>query len=169
MRPNHFVPARKRGSERKKGEIMGVTWTVIPLLPDKRDAIAAWLRSLDIACPAGAGRYPSLRELRAVLDHLEGYSISYSTDALGNWFADIVQADQADGDWAYLVVNDYNGNETTPQTFWFERGAPRVMLLILQRLARVCGPLMLVPDTGELPVVVTLDLDLVQALRVWDS
>ena len=150
---------------------MGVICVVIPVLGQHRDEIETWLSSLDVACPEGVGRYPSLQELRAVLDHLDGYTVSYSTDRAlpGHWYADIVQADQEDGDWAYIVVNDYTGDETATAEFWFERGAPRVMLRILQQLASVCGPLMLVPDSGALPVVVTPDLDLGQSLLVWES
>jgi hypothetical protein len=150
---------------------MGVMYVVIALLPEHRDEIEAWLRSLDIACPEGEGRYPSLQELRAVLDHLDGYAISYSTDPvfLGNWYADIVRADQRDGNWALIVANDYNGNETDTHEFYFERGAPRVMLPILQRLVTACGPLILLPDTGALPVVVTSELDLDQAVHELES
>jgi hypothetical protein len=154
----------------KRGDVMGVLYTVIPLLPDHRDELEDWLRSLNMASPADAGRYPSLQELRSVLDHLEGYSIRYSTSRVlpGHWYADIVQADQRNGEWAFIVVNDYTGMETDAYKFGFERGAPRLMLLILQRVASLCGPLLVVPDTGALPIIVTPDLDLDQALHTWE-
>jgi hypothetical protein len=157
-----FLPARQ------KGEIMGVIWTVVPLLAERRDDYAAWLReSYDIACPAGVGRFPTLPELHAVLDHLEGYTSSWRTGKRGYWYADTVEADTVDGESADMLFID--DNETATYGLGFQRGTPRLMLLILQRLARECGLLMLIPDTGELPVVVTADLDLDQTLLEWEG
>jgi hypothetical protein len=118
------------------------------------------------------GRYPILQELRAVLDHLDGYTVSYNTSARGNWDAKIVPADQGDDEWVFIEVNNYTGNETDAHDYDFsfaQRGDMRLILLILQRLARVCGPLMVLEDTGALPVVVTPDLDPDQALLRWGS
>lgn len=147
---------------------MGVLYVVIPLLPEQKDEMGVWLHSLGIACPEGEGRYPSIQELRSVLEHLEGYTIHYSTGS-GHWYADVAQTDQVNSDWASLVVNDYSGNDADSHAFYFERGAPPLMLLILQRLVSICGPQLLLPDTGALPLVVTPELDLHQALHVWDS
>lgn len=145
---------------------MGVIYTVIPL-PDEKDEIVAWLHSLGVSCPVGEGRYPSIQELRSVLDHLDGYTIRYSTGQ-GHWYADVSQTGRVTSDWAFLVVSDYSGNDADSHEFWFERGSPLVMMLILQQLARACGPLILLPDTGDLPLVVTPELDLDQALHAWD-
>lgn len=150
---------------RKRGKTMGVLHVVLPLLPEEKDELEVWLHSLGLACPEGEGRYPSIEELRAVLEHLEGYTIHYSTGS-SHWSAEVAQADQLNGDWAYLVVKDYSGNDTDSHSFCFERGAPPLMLLIVQRLASICGPQILLPDTGDLPVVVTPELDLHQALHV---
>jgi len=150
---------------------MSVMYVVIPLLPGRRADIESWMCSLDIACPEGNGRYPTLQELREVLDHLDGYTISYSMSRVfpAHWYADIVRADHKNGDWAFIVVNNYNGDETDTHEFYFERGAPRVMLPILQQLVPRCGPLILLPDTGAPPVVVTSQLDIDQATHELES
>jgi hypothetical protein len=153
--------------ENKKGEAMGVNYIVLALLPNEKDRIVAWLSELGIACPAGESRYPSIEELRSVLDHLEGYTICYNTK-IGDWYADISQTDLVAGDWTVLLVSNYKGNDPDPHEFSFRHGSPLLMLRILQRLARTCGPLILFPDTGDLPLVVTPELDLTQALHAWD-
>jgi hypothetical protein len=149
-----------------KGATMGVIYIVLPLSHEE-DEIISWLHSLRLTCPPDEGRYPTIEELRFVLDHLDGYSIHYSTGA-GHWYADVSPTDQVTSDWACIVVDNYHDNDTDSHDFYFERGSPRVMLLILQRLTRMCGPLILLADTGDLPMVVTADLDLDQALHAWD-
>jgi hypothetical protein len=148
---------------------MSVIYGVIPMLADRKDELAAWLRSLDVACPEGTGRYPSIQELRTVLDQLDGYTVRCSTGALGHWYAEVSPADRATSDGADIVVSNFSGNEADPHEFYFVHSSRRVILLIVQRLASLCGPLMVVPDTGDLPVVVTPDLDLEQALLAWKS
>ena len=147
---------------------MGVIYIVLPLLPDEKDAIVAWLRSLSIACPGEEGRFPSIEEIRSVLDHLNGYTTHYSTGS-GHWYAEIAQTDRGNGDWAFLVVDNYSGTDADSHAFYFERGSPRLMVLLLRQLASACGPLILLPDTGNLPVIVTPELDLDLALRTWES
>jgi hypothetical protein len=147
---------------------MGVLSVVIPLLPEEKDEIRVWLHSLGMACPEGEGRYPSIAELRSVLERLEGYTIHYTVGA-SHWSADVAQRDQVNDDWAALVVKDYSGNDADSHAFCFERGAPPLMLLIVHRLASICGPQLLLPDTGAPPFIVTPELDLYQALREWDS
>jgi hypothetical protein len=155
---------------------MGELYVVMPLSDptDFLDAqgITAWLRSLEIACPSACGRFPTLQELRAVLDHLEGFTIHYNTGP-GHWSADIVEEgrDGCDGessyDWAYIVADTFDGDETRPQSFYFDPGAPRLMLMILRYLAAVCGPQLQLPTESGLPVVVTADLDLQDTLAAW--
>jgi len=159
---------------------MGELHVVMPLndLGDFSDAqrVSSWLRSLGIACPTAQGRYPTLQELRAVLDHLDGFTVRYSTGP-EHWSADIVEEGRGgcagDGestyDWAYLVVGNFHNDETRPQSVYFDPGAPRLMLMILRRLAAVCGPQLLLPTGGELPVVVTADLDVESTLTTWPS
>jgi hypothetical protein len=157
---------------------MGELYGVMPLndptdFPDSQ-GITAWLRSLGIACPTAAGRFPTLQELRTVLDHLVGFTVRYSTGP-GHWSADIVEAGRegCDGestyDWAHIVVATFHGDETQPQSFYFDPGAPRLMLVIVRQLAAVCGPQLLLPTESELPVVVTADLDLQATLAAWPS
>jgi hypothetical protein len=153
---------------RRKGAIMGVLSIVFPL-SHQQEELVSWLHSLHLACPPGEGRYPTLEELRLVLDHLDGYTTRYSA-GLSHWYAEVFPTDQVtSSDSASIVVNDYHNNDADPHEFCFERGSPHVMLLILQRLARLCGPLILLADTGALPVVVTADLNLDQTLQEWDS
>jgi hypothetical protein len=157
---------------------MGELYVVMPLNDPKNfsdaQGIIAWLRSLGIACPTATSRFPTLQELRAVLDHLEGFTVRYSTGP-GHWSADIVEEgwDGCDGessyDWAYIVAGTFRGDETRPQSFYFDPGAPRLMHMILRHLAAVCGPQLLLPTEDELPLVVTADLDVQDTLAAWPN
>lgn len=141
---------------------MGVLYSVFRL--GEHEEMASWLRSFGIACPPGHSRYPTVDELRHVLDQLEGYATEYSIDRLGHWYASVYGPHDAH---AFLVVPDYHGADDRPHAFHFEKGSKEVNLLILKQLAEICGPLVIVPDTGSDPIVVTPDLDIDQAIQVW--
>jgi hypothetical protein len=67
-----------------------------------------------------------------------------------------------------LNVDKFNGGEDEPHSIWFEKGTPSLILEIVRRLARECGALVVVPDTGDAPIAVTGN-DLVEKLlREWE-
>jgi hypothetical protein len=111
---------------------MGVLRTVIPL--DAR--CAEWLDSEGIAHPDSSptDRRPTPR-------------------ASGEWHATIEACDPADPSWTVLRISDYH-DEDSPHDLCFHKGFPEVVLLVVERLARFCGPLVVVNDSGSPPVVV---------------
>jgi hypothetical protein len=117
---------------------------------------------------SGAGRNLKPSEVRAVLDILSDYSISYSVSE-DNWQAEIhaAQGIRFLRPNALLNAVDYAGDEATACLFCLEKGDPRLNLLIAERLSRICGPLFLIPDTGAHPLLVTPGSDPAQLMRNW--
>ncbi|HLZ61541.1 MAG TPA: hypothetical protein VKR06_31735 [Ktedonosporobacter sp.] len=154
---------------------MSLHYFVSPVRSDER--FARWLHDFGIMLPAHMqSRFPTLREICAVLEHLEGYSCDMGTDySMGgtHWEVDIVKRGRADtqwiSEWANLCVMNYQGNDDTPLAFYFRKGFARLTLLIVQRLAQICGPLIIAPDSGFVPLLVTPDTDVDQVLRAWDD
>jgi hypothetical protein len=118
--------------------------------------------------PTKPGRNPSPKELRAALDELEGYTIDYFADR-GNWQASVEATTGLRLFRSSTLVNvvDFLGDETMPHIFYFEKGDPKLNILIVERLSRFCGPLFVFPDTGDRPLLVTPGVDPVEAVKVW--
>ena len=130
---------------------MGVIWCVFPL----DDVMQDWLRDLEIPFPRKPSRLPTGAEIKRALAELSGYQVQITENGLGaHWEADIVGPRGADEDgWALLRILKYAG-EDQPQELYFEKGCEPIMVAILSRLTPVCGPLALLPDTGDPPSVI---------------
>jgi hypothetical protein len=130
---------------------MGVLWIVLPL----DEPIKRWLDNLGISFPAKPSRFPTGTEIKTALAEMRGYDVTISDNGLGGcWEADIVDRRGADEyGWALLRILKYAGDDQ-PQELYFEKGSEAVMAAILSRITTVCGPLVLVPDTGDPPIVI---------------
>jgi hypothetical protein len=129
--------------DRKEEPGMGVTYNVISAGVVGQHAFAVEsLRYYDIVPPSASepGRNPSPQQLRAVLDELPGYKADYFVSP-GNWQASV----EATTGWrlfrseTLISVVDFRGDETMPHLFYFDKGDPRLNILIVERLSRLCG------------------------------
>jgi hypothetical protein len=148
------VSTPSRGS-RRVSEIFSVFRTGPQ---SEHEDIAIWLRSLGISCPPGRSRYPTTSELRSVLDGIEGACVEYDVSAT-TWSATVQEIDNSRGAWTVLRVPDYSGNDAVPYDFYFSGGWSEFVLLIVERVARLCGPLVVVMGSGADPIVVTPSAD----------
>jgi hypothetical protein len=65
-------------------------------------------------------------------------------------------------------VEKFKGAEDKPHPIWFEKGSPALILEILKRLAKHCGPLVVIPDTGDAPIAVTARSSIKKLLADWE-
>ena len=130
---------------------MGVLWTVWPLDDDMK----SWLDECGVEFPSVSSRFPTGREVKEVLASLSAFDVEIFANGIGgSWQASIVSKSGGDsGEWTLLNISEYSGDEE-PQRLWFEKGWESLIVSILKKLARNAGPLVLIPDTGEEPVVV---------------
>ncbi len=61
--------------------------------------------------------------------------------------------ERAESPWTVLNVSEYSGDEEQ-QELWFAKGWEEPIQQILEGLTTKCGPLVLVPDTGDEPKVI---------------
>jgi len=123
---------------------------------------------IDSASASASNNNPSPLELRAVLDDLTGYATDYQVSP-GNWQA-LVEATTGlkflrPG--TLVCVVDYQGDETKPHIFYFDKGDLKLNILIVERLSRLCGPFYIFPDTGAKPLLVTPGTDPTKAVKEW--
>ena len=134
--------------------MLNILYDVVTLYDCMQDpATLAWLVHLDLPLPATtpSGRYPSPAEIRAVIDEIPGLRVSYFvSDKV--WEA--AMTSRRDVSWATLSVRDYTGDPDNPHHFYFPAGWDEIILLVTSHLVKTCGPLVLLPDSGDLPQLV---------------
>ena len=146
---------------------MGVLYTVLPLSED----VSAWLDEIGVPYAYGPvpSRNPTVRELRDALSSMPEVRVQFDEPVVGRaWGAllDVVSSAEA-GLWTQLNVLSYQGDDQ-PHEFHFEKGWPQLILRALKCISAVTGPLVLIPDTGSDPLVVSADLDVEYSLSTWE-
>lgn len=138
---------------------MGVDYAVGPITEEAKH----WLHEQQIAFPDGPRRWPTPNELRSVLESFSGHAVSYR-DTPGGWDAEIVHSEREHaGSMANIWVTEVTGPDT-PARFSFHKPSLDLTLMILAKLSRVCGPLLLMEGSSGRAVVVTWDADVPQLI-----
>lgn len=131
-----------------------VLYDVVTLYDCMQDpATMAWLVHLDLPLPntAPPGRNPAPLEIAQVLDNIHNIRVSYLVSDKA-WEATITS--RVDVSWANLAVKDFSGDPEENHPFCFPAGWDEMILLVTSHLAKLCGPLVLLPDSGDVPQLV---------------
>ncbi len=112
-----------------------------------------WLVQSGVPLPGEipVGRYPTPNEIKTILDAIPGIRVDYRISHTV-WQASVTG--RKDVSWASLLVQDYDDDPDAARPFYFEAGWDETITLVTARLARVCGPLVLLHDSGAAPRIV---------------
>lgn len=125
------------------------------------DEARKWLRSKEISFPSRTSRWPTRAELQELLTGLRGFAVKYTDNGPGkSWDASI--SDDAPGDaecWTLLHAEPEKGDDEHT-IIHFEKGEPYLIVALLRGLSRIVGPLMLLPDVGGLPMIISPEFNL---------
>jgi hypothetical protein len=142
---------------------MGNNYSVIPT-GGLDEVSRRYLEHAGDPIPANlAGRWPTMRELRAVMETFDGYEIRYSSSG-----KDDVDIEVSGPEYAVLWVKP-GESEDAPCDFAFHKPDELLALRVLERLARICGPLVLFEASGCTSVLVTGGDDPAEAMQRWKS
>jgi hypothetical protein len=143
---------------------MGVIYIVEPF----NDEMASLLEEMGAAVPDSdkPSRNPTPTELREACAALNGFKTKFNVKAKAHWQA-LISREETD-EWTTLEVRKFSGAEDKPHSILFEKGTPRVILEVLKSLAGKCGPLVIIPDTGDPPIAVTAKSSVEKLLDEWD-
>ena len=144
---------------------MGVTYVAVPV----EGETLRWLEKLGVGIPGDLPntRLPTFRELRGALDSPTGFDIEIQFGDEGVVVALIEPAAEATkGQYTRINIFDFRGDDESC-TPVFEKGSELLIIDILSRLANTTGPVALVPDTGERPLIVASGADSHATLREW--
>lgn len=142
---------------------MGVLYSAFPLDGEVRE----WLREEGVTAPEVNGCAPTPNEIRAALDTLDHQTVSYNISE-GVWQAQIDDAaSPEEGPWTMINVLEFSDADE-PCQFYFEKGWPELIVMIAHRIAQLCGPIVIVPDTGCPPVVVESNSDIADIINTWE-
>lgn len=116
-------------------------------------ASLAWLIQSNCPLPERLphGRYPTPMEIQSVLDSLPGIRVTYRITSVV-WQSTIQS--RKDVAWAILRVQGYDGDPDQPLPFSFEAGWDELILQVTARLVPLCGPFVLLHDSGAAPWVI---------------
>jgi hypothetical protein len=146
---------------------MGVLYTVVPV----DDSITGYLRDAGIELPAASipSRNPTPKELREVVATLVDQKVTVYSPPEHSWQIMIEGRNDPDNEpWTLLNVDAFSGDETEPHSIWFEKGWASLILRVVHALSARCGPLVIWPDTGEQPIVVTAADDPDVLFATWE-
>jgi len=146
---------------------MGVLYTIVPL----DESLAAYIRDVGGVVPqwSGPSRNPTPQEVRAVCGELSDLKVTMYSPPEHAWQIMIEGFHDADDEpWTLLNVFEFNGDETQPHAIWFDKGWPSLILRIVRELSAHCGPLVIVPDTGCNPIVVSAHDDVAKLFATWE-
>ena len=144
---------------------MGVGYVLVPLDLE----LESYLHGIGVALPepGWTSRNPTPTEVRGVCSHLPGSDAEFV--CLGDgWSVDLSDAvDPQRGPWTSINVVNFSGDEDRPHVVGFSKGWPSVILQVSLGLALLCGPLILWPDTGDEPIVVTGHVPVPELMAAW--
>jgi hypothetical protein len=143
---------------------MGVFYHIEPF----DEEMALLLEEMGATVPNSAepSRNPTPAEVREVCLTLRDYTTRFNVKPKSHWQAVIQGATRGGG--TILNVEKFKGAEDKPHGIWFEKGSPGLILEILKRLSERCGPLVVVPDTGDAPIAVTAKASVKKLLNEWE-
>ena len=128
---------------------MGVMYSVFPLQAE----LCEWLDEQGVAYPDVPSRNPTLDELKAVIAARPQWHAELSAQVMGkSWNALLTGIPQAGHEpWCVLQIIALQPGENE---FYFENGDPVMILDFLIGLCKFTGPLVLISDAGDLPLLV---------------
>ncbi|MFZ6876428.1 hypothetical protein ACO0LF_30620 [Undibacterium sp. Di27W] len=131
---------------------MGILWTVWPL----DEQMKSWLVETGIDYPDTKSRFPTGIEIKSALSQLKNYDVNITDNGIGHtWQAMINKKEEAmESEWTVLNISEYSGDEH-PQKLWFEKGWESLIHQILHNIVPYCGPLVLIADSGDDPVIIS--------------
>jgi hypothetical protein len=143
---------------------MGVMYSVFPL----EEKMHGWLEEQAIAFPTALSRNPTLVELQEVIASLESHTATQSPGEVGApWEALVTRNGDANGQ-SWFVVRILHLTEGE-NDFYFDKGAPELIIEVLIRLAVKTGPLVLVSDAGDPPLVIQAGKSAKDLFQSWGS
>jgi hypothetical protein len=141
---------------------MGVIYCVFPL----DEKMADWLDREGVSHPAVKAwhRDPKPIEVLEAIRHLPGYKVEITVSGeRREWSAQIYLSD---GSWATVRISDFRSDEA-PHSISFIKGWPEIMLNIVERLTKHCGPLVIVDDSSGSPLLVLPNSEVKELIRFY--
>jgi hypothetical protein len=139
---------------------LGILYAVIPLTPD----LHGWLCELGVSFPPVlTGRDPTPREIRNATGAMRHLNVSYNGD--DRFTQACIESPCGDG--TTLNIGKQSDPDS-PCDCGFSKGSPRIIVEVVLRLSSAAGPLLLMPDTGDAPVVITPEKTIDEILAEWE-
>ena len=134
--------------------------------------IPAWLSEFGIAYASleKTGRYPTPAEIVQILAGADLIEANYPSGKTEGFSGVLITDEYLTGTTSTVLnVVEFSGNSHRPHRIWFEKGSPWLILYLTEKLTHVCGPLIVVPDDSEIPVLVRPGDDETELMEAWED
>jgi hypothetical protein len=123
-----------------------------------------------LAKPAAENRNPTPHEIFQVIASLGNLEVerSIQSESLYLLISDI--SNEEPSAWVLLVIINYDGGkdfENHPHEIYFEKGWSTLIIRIMASLSRFSGALVLVPNSGQTPVVISPTTTSEEIANLW--
>lgn len=136
--------------ESKLGSIgMGVLYMVWPVDSEMRQ----WLGSQAIDAPETDSRWPSKQEVLTALNRLQGFQINVTDNGPDARWDAFVECPAVKDLWTLLQAKPRDGSDDVTE-ITFEKGHVALIVAVLRDLVRTTGPLVLMTDSGDDPLII---------------
>lgn len=145
---------------------MGVIYVAYNLDGESRKFLAEY----EIQCPFEDSRLPTPSEFKDTILNLENVAFDHQLNPDGSWNAHIERlsdSENRDGPWTSAWIHEFRG-DYDPCVIVFEKGQPEFIVEILSKLATKTGTLILVPDTGQVPLLILPFCDVKKTISAWE-
>ena len=142
---------------------MGVIYVALALDQEVADSVEEYGVKVTTLIQSSNAK-PTPKNILNICNQLEGYEIHSGFESSG-WQLYIEHQKKE-----LRTLVHLNGVNEIDQhgDLVFEKGAPELILLVLKLLAKRIGSFALFPDDGCEPIVVYPDIDINEALNVWE-
>ena len=145
---------------------MGVVYAVVSLDDESRVVLS----ESNISLPKENGRLPTPNEFKFAVSELSGVNCEYHQEKSQTWTAIIESPpdnEHEDEQWTTALIHEYE-NDDQPCVIVFEKGTEELIVRAVLELSKTTGPLVLLADDGQLPLVVNRNADLKELLATWE-
>ena len=132
---------------------MGVIYTVIPL--DEKLQNYLLESKTDVPPNVKFGRNPSVKEIKLALENRGIRLLNLNSEIIGKQVDIQVESEKAPFQWTVIKSAEKYIDEDAPIEIYFSKGWIELIFEIVSELSKYCGTLIIIPDTGDKPIVIT--------------
>ncbi|BBM02432.1 hypothetical protein [Microbulbifer sp. GL-2] len=128
-----------------------------------------WVETeFNLKFPHGPSRWPTVEELKSVVEQFTGFKIKYNENKNGIPHQVVMDFVEEPKDRLYALINIENKDEKGQESaFWFEKGSTELNIAITYAVSKFTGPIVIIADCGGPPIIVDYSSCTLSPIDQW--